>query len=92
MQLVIFSSTLSLIALLTALGLYLLTAVARIVLGNRSGIVTAILGVLNFLTHIAIFAVCVYNKATAKEMLFILVISSALALTVTKVGKEEKGE
>ena len=90
MELVIFSSTLSLAALFTALGLYLLTAVARIVFKN-SGVITAILGILNLIDHLAIFALCLYLKASAQEMLFVLVISTALALTVTRLGEEKEG-
>ena len=89
MQLVIFSSVYSIVALLVALVLYLLIAAVRVIFGDVK-IVTGILGGLNILVHLAIFALCLYLKATTQEILFILTVSTALALTVTKTGKEKE--
>lgn len=88
MDLVIFSNKFSIIALAVAAGLYLLIAISRLVLGEKN-ILASILGGFNILLHIAIFALCLYIKASAQEMLFILVVSTSLALAVTRPGKEE---
>ena len=92
MGLIIFSSMFSIIAVCVALGLYLLTAVIRIIFGNKKEgrIIITILAALNMLVHLALFALCVYLKVTAQEIFFILVVSTALALTVAKLGKEKE--
>ena len=93
MNLVIFSSMFSIIALGVSLELYLLTAVIRIIFGDEKEgrIIITVLAVLNTLVHLAIFALCIWLKATAQEMFFVLVVSTALALTVSKIGNG-KGE
>ena len=89
MELVIFSSVLSISAMMAALVLYAVYAVAVRFLGEKN-IVLSIIAIVNFAVHVALFALCVYLKASMQEMLFVLMVSTALALTVTKHGKEEK--
>ena len=82
----------SIIAICAAIVLYLLTAVIRIVFANdKSGnVILAVLAILNILVHIALFGLCIYLKAATQEIFFVLVVSTALALTVTKVGREKE--
>ena len=89
MELVIFSSILPIGAMAAAVMLYLLTALSRIFLNDDSFLPT-IFAILNFIVHLGIFAICVLLKATAQEYLFILTVSSALALTVSRTGKEKE--
>lgn len=89
MELVIFSSVLSIAAMAAAMVLYAAYAVVSAFMG-QDGLVAQILAALNFAVHIALFAVCLYIKASMQEILFILVVSAAIALTVTKHGKEEE--
>ena len=88
MELKIFSSPFSVAAFCAVIGLYLLTAVIRIIFGDEKEgrIIITVLSVLNMIAHVALFALCVYLKCTPQEMLFTLVISTALALTVSKLG------
>ena len=45
---------------------------------------------LNILVHIALIALCLYLKASLEEILLIFVLSTAIALTVTKQRREDR--
>ena len=89
MKYVMLSSELSLAVMASALVLYLLIGIC--VRGfKKSGIFTALLAVLNILVHIALIALCLYLKASLEEILLIFVLSTAIALTVTKQRREDR--
>lgn len=91
-ELVIFKNILSISAMIGVIVLYLAIAAIRILFGDKvwAKTLVSVIGGLNFALHIALFAVCMYIGATYKEVFFILVTSTALALAVTRRGKEEE--
>lgn len=89
MDLVIFSSVLSIAAMVAVLVLYAAYAVIVRFFGEKS-IIAMIIAILNVIVHLGLFAVCAYLKASLQEILFVLVVSASIAITVTKHGKEEQ--
>lgn len=56
---------------------------------SRLNIFSSIFAVLNLLLHVGEFVCLLYVKATLAEIMFLLMISSAIALTVNKIKGEE---
>ncbi len=88
MEYVIFNSPLSLIAFAVATGIYLILGIMRRYM-PRMIIIPGILGILNIILHVGIFLLCMYLGATMQEILFVFVVSGAIALTVTRQRKGE---
>ena len=89
MELVIFSSAFSIAAMAAVLVLYAAYAVTAKFMGE-DGLICKIIAALNIAVHVALFALCIYLKASLQEILFIVVVSAAVALTVTKHEREEQ--
>jgi hypothetical protein len=87
MNYVIFSSPLSLAVIAGIFVLYVLLAVSRFVFKKPS--LTAVLGIINIVAHVALIAVCLIISATLAEIFFLLVTSAAIALAVSKPQKED---
>ena len=87
MNLVIFSSPLSLAVMAAVFVLYALTAVFKFALKKQG--VAAVCGILNVVAHLALIGVCLLISATLAEIFFLLVASAAIALTVSKPEKED---
>ena len=80
---------LSIAILAAVLVLYIGYAVTVRFMGEKS-IIAMILAILNFAAHLGLFVICAYLKASLQEILFILVVSASIAITVTRHGKEEQ--
>lgn len=92
-ELVIFSSPLISILIAVTVLLHIASVVLRKVMaGNESirNIISSVLAILNLVTHGVIFVICLYLKASPEEMLFITMLSSAVAITATNIGREEE--
>ena len=87
MNYVIFSSPLSLAVIAAVFVLYALTALFGTVLKKPR--LASFFGVLNVFAHLALIGVCLLISATLAEILFLLVASAAIALTVSKPAKED---
>ena len=87
MNLVIFSSGIS-IALLAAIALfYVAYGVLAKLKGEQITILTLV-AIANFVLHLGFFATALFIKAPIEEILFVLTVSAAIAVTVTKRKKE----
>lgn len=87
MNLVIFSSGIS-IALLAAIALfYVAYGVLAKLKGEQITILTLV-AIANFVLHLGFFATALSIKAPIEEILFVLTVSAAIAVTVTKRKKE----
>lgn len=88
MDYVIFKSPFSLIAFAVAAGLYLLIGIIRRYM-PRQVVFPCILGILNTVLHVGIFLLCLYLGATMQEILFVFVVSGAIALIATRRRRGE---
>lgn len=89
MEIVIFSNIYSLIAMGVTLLLYVASAAVGM-LGEELTVLKNIVGVLCIISQIVMFGVFFYIKASAQEIMFALMISTALALVTTAPRKEKK--
>ena len=99
METVIFSSVWSIALSALILVLYIAAFVVKkaVKAEKTARLITTLLTAFNITAHAALFIVCAALKAPASEVFFLLVASSALALTLIKEkepraeqGKEEK--
>lgn len=91
-ELVIFSSPLLCILLITTVLLHIANVLVRKIFADSEvmakKIMTAV-AIVNMAVHVAIFVICLVISASPEEMLFITMVSSAVALTATNFDREE---
>ena len=91
-ELVIFSSPLLCIFMIIAILLHVANIVIRKIFADSEvmakKIMTAV-AIANMAVHIGIFVMCVVIGASPEEMLFITMISSAVAFAATNFDREE---
>lgn len=91
-ELVIFSSPLLSILIVLTVVLHIAgVAIRKLITGNdvvakKAGAAVAIV---NMAVHVAIFVVCIVISASPQEMLFITMLSTAVAMAATNFGREE---
>ena len=91
-ELVIFSSPLLCILMIMTVLLHIANVVVRKILADSEvmakKIMTAV-AIANMAVHVAIFVLCVVIGASPEEMLFITMVSSAVALAATNFDRGE---
>ena len=91
-ELVIFSSPLLSILIVVTIVLHIVgVAIRKLITGDdvvakKAGAAVAIA---NMAVHVAIFVVCIVISASPEEMLFITMLSTAVAMAATNFGREE---
>ena len=91
-ELVIFSSPLLCIFMIIAILLHVANIVIRKIFADSEVMAKKVINavaIANMAVHVAIFLMCVIIGASPEEMLFITMISSAVAFAATNFDREE---
>jgi hypothetical protein len=91
-ELVIFSSPLLSILIVLTVVLHIAgVAIRKLITVNDvvAKKVGAAVAIVNMAVHVAIFVVCIVISASPQEMLFITMLSTAVAMAATNFGREE---
>ena len=91
-ELVIFSSPLVSILIVITIVLHIAGVLVRKFLNGNDALVkkaTVAVAIVNMAVHVAIFVVCIVISASPQEMLFITMLSTAVAMAATNFGREE---
>ena len=91
-ELVIFSSPLLCILIVLTVVLHIANVVIRKMLAEDEVLskkIMAAVAIVNMAVHAAIFVVCIIISASPQEMLFITMLSTAVAMAATNFDREE---
>lgn len=91
-ELVIFSSPLLCVLIAVTIVLHIANVIVRKAMSGSDVLakkIMAVVAILNMAVHVAIFVVCIVISASPQEMLFITMLSTAVAMAATNFGREE---
>lgn len=91
-ELVIFSSPLLCVLIAVTIVLHIANVIVRKVMSGSDVLakkIMTVVAIVNMAIHVAIFVVCIVISASPQEMLFITMLSTAVAMAATNVGREE---
>jgi hypothetical protein len=91
-ELVIFSSPLLCVLIAVTIVLHIANVIVRKAMSGSDVLakkIMKVVAIVNMAIHVAIFVVCIVISASPQEMLFITMLSTAVAMAATNVGREE---